>query len=239
MKPLPFLIPSLLCLALFSCKSIEKIPLDNVPVLLEMEKGQGMGRFPVYNLRVYDNQIVAYLGKRNTPKLGTYIRKLSDNEWKQLQQQIESTNIWQYPEFFRSRIPDLPLVKITQFDGDVKKTISGKEGRPAAIMSLEASLETIANQPNGWVLKEAMDFGLAKDEIPNQLQIELQSKTYAYNWVTKYYKQNMQILGALPEKSNYWLVSYDPTVTFPKEMQQLLEYDPDVVKFSFNKEKTK
>jgi len=219
--------------SLHACQTLTKIPLTDVPPLIRMEKGMSMGRYPVYEITIYNNQIAEYKGRRYTPKLGTWVKKLDEAEWQTLQQQIKSTNIWQYPSFIRSNIPDLPLVSITQFDGEDSKTVTGKEARPDPIMALEQSLESLSNR-EGWVLKEAIDFELPGGVMPNQLRIELKPGVYVSNWIYRYAKQEMQLLTELPDKSNYWLVSYNPTVIFPKEMEKLLNYDDLVVSYSFN-----
>lgn len=218
----------------WSCTSIEKIPLEEVAPVIKMSKGASNSRYPVYDICIYENRIAEYQGERYTPKLGTWVRKLDDAEWSRLQQKLKSTNIWSYPSFTRSRVPDLPMVTITQYDDGDSKSVAGKENRPPAIMDLELTLDNLANQ-NGWTLKKAIDFGLPADRVPNQLLVQLKPGTYASNWIYKYAKQQMQILAELPQKSNYWLVGFDPTVTRPKEMENLLSYDRQIQAFEFNK----
>lgn len=233
-KPWSFIIFFCGSILIAACTPVQKIPLSEDLLLLEMERGPSRGRYPIYNLSIYSNQVAVYDGKRYTPKLGIWVRKLNDQEWKDLQTQIKQTNIWRFPEFYQSQSYDLPLVTITQFDRGASKSVSGKETRPAEVLILERFLESLALK-DGWVEKEPIDFGLPKNVLPNQLRVELQPGVYIYNWIYKYGLQNMQILTELPEKSNYWLVSYDPTVTFPQEMEQLLTYDNQVITFAFNK----
>lgn len=216
-----------------SCTPIEKIPLTEDLLLIEMERGPSRGRYPIYKVAIYNNQVMEYQGKRYTPKLGTWVRELNDQEWKDLNTQLKRTNIWQFKEFFRSQSYDLPLVTITQYDDGASKSVSGKDTRPPEVLILERLLESFSLK-EGWVEKEPFDFGLPKNVLPNQLRIELRPGTYIHNWLYKYSQQNMQMLAELPDKSNFWLVSYDPTITFPKEMEQLLSYDREVVKFEFN-----
>lgn len=233
-KPFIFLLLLLTSLCCTDCTPVQKVPLSPDLLLVKMERGPSQGRYPIYEISIYQNQIAEYKGKRYTPKLGTWVRELSDAEWKQLQQQIKQADLWRHKEFFRSESLDLPLVTITQYEKGISKSVSGKNTRPPEILLLERSLENIALK-DGWVEKAPFDFGLPKDVMPNQLRIELRPGVYVHNWVYKYGLQNMQILAELPEKSNYWLVGYDPTITFPKEMEQLLGYDNQIVKYEFNK----
>ena len=228
------LIP-LLAISVYSCKPpIDKMDLASTPVLVKMDKGPAMGRYPIFNVKVYQNKVAVYEGKRYTPKLGTWVRKLDESEWKRLQDQLKTTDLWQQAPFSTSRVPDLPMVTITQYDGDAQKSVAGKENRPPEVKDLELVLENIANK-EGWTLRKALDFGLPKDVVPNQLKVQLRPGVYAGNWVYKYGKQNMKILAELADKSNYWLVAYNPTITFPKEMEKLLHFDDQVQEFSFNR----
>lgn len=229
-----FLLLTLVGFCCTNCTPVQKIPLTTDLLLIKMERGPSRGRYPIYEMTIYQNKIAEYKGKRYTPKLGTWVRKLSDSEWNQLQQQIKQADLWRQKEFFRSESLDLPLVTITQFEKGVSKSVSGKDTRPPGVILLERSLENIALK-EGWIEKAAFDFGLPKNVMPNQLRIELRPGVYVHNWVYKYGLQNMQILAELPEKSNYWLVGFDPTVTFPQEMEQLLSYDEQVVQYAFNK----
>lgn len=218
----------------WSCTAIEKIPLEDVAPVIKMSKGASNSRYPVYDICIYENRIAEYEGQRYTPKMGTWVRKLDDAEWTRLQQKMKITNIWSYPSFTRSQAPDLPMVTITEYDGDANKSVAGKENRPPAIMDLELTLDNLASK-DGWVLKKSIDFGLPADRVPNQLLIQLKPGVYASNWIYKYAKQQMQILAELPQKSNYYLVGFDPTVTRPKEMENLLSYDRQILDFEFNK----
>ena len=233
-KPFISLLLLLIGLCCMDCTPVQKVPLSTDLLLLKMERGPSRGRYPIYEIAIYQNQIAEYKGKRYTPKLGTWVRELKDAEWKQLQQQIKQADLWRQQEFFRSQSLDLPLVTITQYEKGVSKSVSGKDTRPPEILLLERSLENIALK-EGWVEKEPFDFGLPKNVMPNQLRIELRPGVYVHSWVYKYGLQNIQILAELPEKSNYWLVGYDPTVTFPREMEQLLGYDNQIIKYEFNK----
>lgn len=233
-KPKSIILSIGLVLLGWSCTAIEKIPLEDVAPVIKMSKGASNSRNPVYDICFYENRIVEYQGKRYTPKMGTWVRKLTEEEWSRLQQKMKSTNIWSYPSFTRSRVPDLPMVTITQYDDGDSKSVAGKENRPPAIMDLEMTLDNLANK-DGWVLKKAMDFGLPADRVPNQLLVQLKPGVYASNWIYKYAKQQMQILAELPQKSNYWLVGFDPTATQPKEMENLLSYDKQILDFEFNK----
>lgn len=203
-----------------------------------MERGPSRGRYPIYEMSIYTNKIAEYKGKRYTQKLGTWVRKISDAEWNQIQAQLKQADLWNQKEFFRSESLDLPLITLTQFEKDASKSVSGKESRPPEIIALERILENLSLK-DGWVEKESFDFGLPDNVIPNQIRVELRPGIYVHNWIYKYGLQNMQIMAELPDKSNLWLVTFDPTITFPKEMAQLLSYDDQVIDYAFNKKKEK
>lgn len=229
--PIILLLISLCC---SDCTPIQKVPLTADQLLLEIEWGSSGGQHPIFKLSVYDNHIVTYEGKRYTSKLGTWVRELSHSEWQQLQQQLPKANLWVHPAFFRSSSIDLPLVTITQYEKGISKSVAGKDNRPAAVLKLESLLSTIAQQGE-WIEKVPFDFGLPADVYPNQLRVELRPGVYVYNWIARYRLQQMTIMGELTEKSNYWLVSFDPRTTFPREMERLLRYDNQVLDVTFHK----
>jgi len=229
--PISLILISLCC---SDCTPIQKVPLSNDQLLLEIEWGPSRRQLPMFKLSVYLNQIAVYEGKRYTPKLGTWVRELSKSEWQQLQQQLPKANIWAHPPYFRSTSTDLPLVTITQYEEGISKSVAGKDNRPADVLRLESLLITITQQGE-WVEKTPFDFELPKDVHPNQLRVELRPGVYVYNWVARYRLQKMTIMSELSEKSNYWLVTFDPSTTFPREMEQLLRYDNQVLDFAFHK----
>lgn len=233
------IIPALLLL-LASCTPLEKIDLSTQQPLVKMEKGACFGQCPIYEVMVYQSGIIAFRGERNTPKLGLWIRKMSDSEMADLQRQLTNTNLWQYPAFYKSRIPDAPLIRLEQYEDGATKTVAGKEGLPDPIIDLQLMMEKLANkESDSWINKEPFDFNLPKGAVPGQIYVQLGPKVYIRNWIQGYARQNLKVVRELEDRSNYFLLSFDPTVTFPMEMERFFAFDEAVVYSSFLPEKSK
>jgi len=220
----------ILVFLLISCGTSQEIPLEQQEKLVSLKKGGCFGRCPIYELTVYTNGKITYRGERYTQMLGLWESQLDNERMQNLRNQLKKTNLWQYPEYYASRLTDMSLITITQYEEDVQKSVAGKEQRPGPVQALESLLESYVSSQS-WTVREPFDFGLPDDEIPGQLIVTLEPGVYPESWILKYLKQDMRVLGTLPDRSNQWLVTYNPTVTFPMEMERFLLFDEDVKSF--------
>lgn len=233
---------SLLCwLALIgttTCTPLEKITLNELTPLVSLKKGACFGRCPVYELQVYTNGIATFRGERFTDKMGLWIRQLNDGEFRSLKDQLDKTNLWQYAPSYPSRIPDAPMITITQYEDDAQKTVSGKMNRPDPVLNLQDMLEKIAeSKPEEWSVREAYDYGLPREAVLGDIYVQLRPNVYARNWIQQYARQDLRIVESLNSRSNYFLMHYNPQVVFPRELERFLSYDDDVLDYSFLPEK--
>lgn len=226
-----------LCLA-SSCKTLDNVDLQEETPLVSLSRGACFGRCPIYDFTVYESGIARFVGERFTPKLGTWIRRLSDTEMKRLRTQLEETNLWQYAPSYPSRLSDAPLITITQYEGDAQKTVRGKDGRPAPVLTLQDLLERMAQtKPEEWTVRKKFDYGLPEGATPGEIFVQLAPNVYARNWVQRYTRQDLHIAEVLPQRSNFYRMTFDPTVAFPREIERYLSYDEAVVDYSFLKPK--
>ena len=110
----------------------------------------------------------------------------------------------------------------------------GKDGRPDAVMELEAMLDKIVDE-EGWELKEKPASDLPDNVIPNELIVQISNTTDINVWSRKYAKQNMEVVKALSPNGHFWLVSFDDQIIPPKQMLEFVKNDPEVVSAEFNK----
>lgn len=216
-------------------QSLKKIKLNRLDRVIEMTKNPCNGRCPAFTLVIYEKGIVSYEGKRNTPRLGLYVKQLDKNTYDQLLSTFKKVNLWQYDNVYRGMYPDAPTVSITYHEeGDVK-TIVGKDGRPYAILELEAMLDNIANG-DSWELRSAAPASaLPENVISDELIVQLQDGTTPTAWVRKYRRQEVEVVQNISKESNYWLVRYNTKVVPPVEMLAKVREDGDVVGAEFNK----
>ena len=229
----------LLVLGAFSCWPTKNGKnLESLTKVIEMEKGPCFGRCPVFKLTIYDNGLASYEGERFTDRLGTYVKNVPSNSYKQLLQSFKEANLWQYKDIYRGRVPDLQTVTIIYHEGAESKSIKGKDGRPTVVMDLEALLDKIANE-EGWELKDKPKQDLPANVISNELIVEISNGIDINVWSRKYAKQDMQVVKSLSNNKLFWLVSFNDQIIPPNQMLEFVKNDPDVVSAEFNKKLNK
>jgi len=229
---------ALLLGGLFSCKTLEDIDLAQEQPLVRLTKGACFGRCPTYEFTVYRSGIATFEGQRNTPNLGLWIKRLPESQMTKLRDQLNKTNLWQYESFFSSRIADAPLIKIEQFEDGATKLVAGKENRPEPVLQLQDVLELLAERsPENWSIRRAFDYNIPKGAKPGEIYVQLAPNIYVRNWVQGYARQGLRVAESLEDRSNYFLMQFDPTIAFPSEMERFFAYDDAVIYSSFLPEK--
>lgn len=229
-----FLLPVLF----FACDTYPKnTPVENLTEVITMSKGPCFGTCPVFTLTIYNNAMATFQGERFTDKQGLYTMDIGREKLRQLVAAFREANLWQYPDAFKSQIPDLQSVTITFTNEGKTKSIIGKDGRPEALLQLEEMLDDIANAAN-WTLKEAPDFGLPEGTIANELLVQLKPRTDGSQWVQRYAKQGMKLVKRVSPGGDYYLVSFDTAAVEPNQMLGWVQEDELVVTAEFNKQVT-
>ena len=225
----------LLLAAPIGAQNLKKLKLNRLDRVVEMTKSPCYGRCPVFTLVIYERGIASYEGKRNTPRLGLYVKKLDKETYDKLLSTFKKANVWQYDNIYRGMYPDAPTVSMSYHEeGDVK-TIVGKDGRPYTLLELEAMLDDIANS-DGWELRStAPASALPENVIADELIVQLQNGTTASNWIRKYRRQEVEVVQNISKDTNYWLVRYNAKVVPPVEMLAKVREDGDVVGAEFNR----
>ncbi len=216
------------------CGSNTPTPPGRRDKLIEMSKGPCYGNCPVFTLTILENGLASYKGERNTDRLGTYVKKLDKSQMERLRREFKNANLFQYRDVYSGRIPDVQSVTITYYEGDRKKTISGKEVRPNAVKWLESILDQVANDPEGWVLKEAPQDDKPDYLIPNELVVELSEGITPEEWAENYIEADM-IAERQFGDTGYWIFSFDDSLVAPDEMLEKVRTDENVLSAEFNK----
>ena len=123
---------------------------------------------------------------------------------------------------------------ITYFEGDRKKTVSGKEVRPNAVKWLESILDQVANDPEGWVLKEPLQDDRPDYLIPNELVVELSDGISPEEWAETYVEADMVAERPFSD-TGYWIFSFDDSLISPDQMLEKVRTDVNVLSAEFNK----
>ena len=217
--------------------SVDNSQLTPDDVVIKMKKGACFGSCPVYDLRIYNNRYVEYIGKRHTNKIGGHGKTLSKDAYKKLIQAFDDSDFFTFEEFYASDIPDLPTCKITYQKGDLKKTIAGKRERPEAIHKLQYELELIADSKEGWI-----PLNLESEAEPkfnrSKVIISIVKANQLPRWFSKMRQEySVQILESLSDSNDKWLISYDTKDYTPEQFMEILNNDPVVGSAEFQEVK--
>lgn len=215
--------------------------LDKAPKLIEISKGPCYGPCPVYKLTVYRGGLAVYEGERFTEKEGMHTKTLTTDQLDKLQAECQRANLWQYPDAFRSKQPDLPTVTIVYYEEDNNnfKSIVGKEGRPEAVMVIESMLDKIA-ESSGWASKnKATSGGNGKENAPaekqNEIIVQLMEGVDGAVWARQYSKYKLEVIKRISPRGFYWLVTFDDKAIAPQSMLETIQKDDYVVAAEFNR----
>lgn len=223
-----------------ACKTTEKgTSYEKGEKIIEISKSGCFGRCPVYTMTVYGKGLVEYEGQRFTDKMGIYTKQLPEAEYTTLFKAFKDANLWELQDEYNSLIPDLPMISISYFNKGSQKKIMGKEGRPEVLMNLEKQLDAIV-AAEGWNLKQAPDYGLEDNVIPNEIIVQLKDKVDIEVWKGKFVRGMMQteVVKRITPNMNYWLIRYDVSAMPPKDFLAMVKRDDDVVDAEFNKKIT-
>ena len=131
-----------------------KIDLDhaykNGKLIASLERTPCYGKCPIYEIRVYENGIVLYNGKKFTEKEGCYYRRISKREVKGIQALFVSEGFSDLNNMYPSDIKspsDLPSCIVRFYDNNnIAKVVTDKgKDTPEGLKRLEVMLDSLAS----------------------------------------------------------------------------------------------
>ncbi|MCB0523942.1 MAG: DUF6438 domain-containing protein [Saprospiraceae bacterium] len=218
MKVLLFCIGAISIMASNKCHKSSSPAMVTAP-LVELETFGCRGFCPTYKLRFFNTGMVAYEGTRNVVKPGTDTIILTDKELKQLNESLESVNLWQYPERIEATIVDAPFSKLTVFDSEKSHGVMGSVDRPKPLMEFEALLKDLA-ELHGLKVKE----GVNPYEAPKNQQeilLKLAPEVNPGNFMMQLEEIRLRIIRRVSAE-NEWLIGYNPDQISQKQLIELL-----------------
>lgn len=223
-------------LLLIACKSPKETD-DPATLVKEMELQMNpcFGKCPFYTMTIYKGGVVRYDGKKYVKKFGLYTKKLSKSDYKSIKKAFKALDFWSFEDSYTSGLSDVPRNRLTLFENGKTKSIVGDMKRPKAILDLEAKMQAIANQEDGWTMRSVPNPTFKDIYITNELIISLRPTVDSKTWVKKYADWKMEIVKPITERRNLWLFKYDNPDLNPAQVINLLSIDEDVMILEFNK----
>lgn len=239
-----FLIYSIILLSsglLFaSCKSNESITsITEDELRFSMSKGMCFGTCPVFELKIYQGGYATYLGKQHTDRVGLYEKKLSKEDFRNIEKAFSKLNFNAFPDQFKSNIPDLPMIKIGYHNGEKFRVVSGKEDRPEDLMQAQFQLEKIADNKNWTFVKGLKEVNKDKKPEPeyiyNEIIIEPRKGLLLTKWLKSKSEYDVRLIKKIAPNLEYYLIGYNQNKVNPHKFLDLLHKDKDIKSAEFNK----
>ena len=137
----------LLALVVISCKSIQnKADTDQSEMILfEMHRGGCYGTCPIYNISLYKNGRIEYLGHRFTKNIGLYKWRIRQTDFKNIEAILSET--FNTSSSYKLALQDLPQTTLTVKN---KHQIKFKGACPNAFREELKTIEDILMKNSDW-----------------------------------------------------------------------------------------
>jgi hypothetical protein len=227
-------------LFLASCASV-KVVGDEKGQVVAMEKSPCFGKCPHYSMQIFKDGKVVYNGKANTKKLGIFEKTIDKKELNSIVKAFESSKFSSFNDLYNSELADLPSTMLYYADGKTKKSVTGKENRPAEVLKLQYMLEKIADS-DGWLMKE----GPPKEEKQEERAVEEEVIIYSEiiiepqpgslsRFLQDYQDKSVSLTDRVTEDGRLWLIKYNTNAHKPEAMLQMIKSDSRIISAEFNK----
>ena len=228
-------IPFFSVLFFISCSTTKNIDeLTDQDIVIKMEKEGCFGKCPVYTLSIYKGGYTLFAGVENTYKLGTHSMLLSKDKYKELISEFKQADLFQFEDYYETKIPDLPTVKIFYREKDKEKTIVGKRERPSEVHKLQFLLEQIAESRDAWKVIDGTVEDKKEKIDHSKIVIQLKDGAQLSRWFNNVRENyGIRILKKLDNSYDKWIVSYNMQDYRPDEILEILKNDPNVSSAEF------
>ncbi len=131
---------------------------NNSKVVIIYQCGACFGRCPEYILTINgEKKMATFKGIKNTEKIGTYTKKISDAELTDYVSNFEKAKFNSFENEYLGNITDFPIKAISYTNNGSTKLVKERSGAPEMLISLEKKLQAYAENGEGWVKSEDQD----------------------------------------------------------------------------------
>lgn len=135
----------------FGCKTSEKTTTSSQEPAKEVQTEPQMlatinrtacyGRCPMYQAIFMDNGEVKYIGKRFVDNVGTYTTLLTEEEVREIENQIKTVNYYSFDSIYPTLITDFPsCITEVNLNGKYKRVLN-RQNPPQALRTFEQFLD--------------------------------------------------------------------------------------------------
>ncbi len=132
-----------------SCQSTSKMGsvsdrVDNF-LVISMKKTACYGSCPVYEIEIFSNLEVKYLGEKFVDKTGKYTARITQQHLDDLKSTFDEAAFFEMEDEYVSAVSDLPTTYVYYSDGKKFKKIKDYTGAPEELKSLERKISELLN----------------------------------------------------------------------------------------------
>ena len=199
--------------------------------ILETEKLSNR-EFPLYSLSIYNDHKAFYNGMNRMMRMGSFKRKLTDEEFMSVYKIIQKSNSsYQiYPK------DNTKFIAVTNEYVKDKKQIKLDEKKALEISKLlDAEIQKIINSGNWEEPKTVTKAETAANTIPNELLLSLKDEKTLDLIVKKFDGYSLKMKKKLSTANNYWLMTFDQSTIKIESLIDLIKLENGVLGVSSNK----
>ncbi len=129
---------------LISCQSNKQMKsADSRPsssektLVISMKKTMCYGKCPIYEMEIYNDYTVKFIGEKNVDMIGEHIATVSETTFNSLVKKFRDVNFFSFESEYKAAVSDLPATYIFFADGTESKKIMDYYGAPDSLKALE------------------------------------------------------------------------------------------------------
>jgi len=199
--------------------------------ILETEKLSNR-EFPLYSLSIYNDHNAFYNGMNKMMKMGSFKRKLSDEEFENIYKIIQKSKS-AYQIYPKEKTKSIAVTNEYVTD---KKQIKLEEKKIIEISNLlDSEVQKIINSGNWEEPRVVKSADNQAQVIPNELLLSLKDEKTLDQIVRKMDSYSLKVKKKLSSANNYWLMTFDNSTIKLESIIDLIRIENGVLGVSSNK----
>ena len=126
-----------------SSKSISSVNSgdENSYKVASIKKTACYGSCPVYEMTIYSNLTVEFVGERFVDKIGKYTSRITQQNLQDIKESFSRNKFFDFEDEYSSFVSDLPTTFVYFSDGGKTKTVMDYTNAPEGLKNIEKLLE--------------------------------------------------------------------------------------------------
>lgn len=132
------------------CSNSKTVKANSEKLIIVIRETPCFGKCPTYEMKIYQNGLVEFIGQSHVEKIGTYTKSIPTKEVESLIDLFKEKDFFAFDDKYSAEMTDFPTTYTTfNYDGK-SKTIEHYHGAPEDLKVLERTLRKIWKNEEGW-----------------------------------------------------------------------------------------